>query len=99
MLAYQSTKDKISCPFCSSYFGDNSSELKRIQCPNENCKKISFSVKVIAYMDDNILKGEDNKFYYAPGTTSTQPLTEVTTNDSNYQLYTLLTVYYILSYK
>ena len=40
MLAYQSTKDKISCPFCSSYFGDNSSELKRIQCPNENCKKI-----------------------------------------------------------
>lgn len=57
---------------------------------NENCKKISFSVKVIAYMDDNILKGEDNKFYYAPGTKSTQPLTEVTTNDSNYQLYTLL---------
>lgn len=40
MLAYQSTNDKISCPFCSSYFGDNSSELKRIQCPNENCKKI-----------------------------------------------------------
>lgn len=57
---------------------------------NENCKKISFSVKVVAYMDDSILKGEDNKFYYAPGTTNTTPLTEVTANDSNYQLYTLL---------
>lgn len=57
---------------------------------NENCKKVSFSVKVIAYMDDKILKGEDNKFYYALGTSSTSPLTEVTANDSNYQLYTLL---------
>lgn len=57
---------------------------------NENCKKISFSVKITAYMDDSILKGEDNKFYYAPGTTNTSPLTEVTANDSNYQLYTLL---------
>lgn len=57
---------------------------------DENCKKISFSVKISAYMDDNILKGEDNKFYYAPGTTNTTPLTEVTANDSNYQLYTLL---------
>lgn len=57
---------------------------------NENCKKISFSVKITAYMDNSILKGEDNKFYYAPGTTNTTPLTEVTANDSNYQLYTLL---------
>ena len=56
----------------------------------ENCKKISFQTNIIAYMDGTILKGEDNKFYYAPGTTSTTPLTEVTTNDSNYQLYTLL---------
>ena len=57
---------------------------------NENCKKINFSIKVMAYMDSSILKGEDNKFYYAPGTTNTVPLTEVTANDSNYQLYTLL---------
>lgn len=57
---------------------------------NENCKKISFSVNITAYMDDSVLKGEDNKFYYAPGTTNTSPLTEVTANDSNYQLYTLL---------
>lgn len=56
----------------------------------ENCKKISFSIDIIAYMDESILKGEDNKFYYAPGTTTTEPLTEVTTNDSNYQLYKIL---------
>lgn len=56
----------------------------------ENCKEISFTTKIIAYMDSNILKGEDNKFYYAPGTTTSTPLTEVTANDSNYQLYTLL---------
>lgn len=57
---------------------------------NQNCKKISFNQDIIAYMDSSILKGEDNKFYYAPGTTNTTPLTEVTANDSNYQLYTLL---------
>ncbi len=57
---------------------------------NENCKKINFPIRIIAYMDETILKGEDNKFYYAPATTTTTPLTEVTTNDSNYQLYTLL---------
>ena len=57
---------------------------------DENCKEVPFSIDIIAYMDDKILKGEDNKFYYAPGTTNTSPLTEVTANDSNYQLYTLL---------
>lgn len=57
---------------------------------DENCKKIDFSIRIEAYMDDSILKGEDNKFYYAPGTTDTAPLTEVTANDSDYQLYTLL---------
>lgn len=56
----------------------------------QNCKRIEFSINVIAYMDDSILKGSDNKFYYAPGTTNSTPLTEVTENDSNYQLYQLL---------
>ena len=56
----------------------------------ENCKKIDFDVPIVAYMDSSILKGENNKFYYAPGTTNSTPLTEVTTNDSNYQLYELL---------
>lgn len=57
---------------------------------DENCKEVPFSIDIIAYMDDKILKGEDNKFYYAPGTTTTAPLTKVTANDSNYQLYKLL---------
>ncbi len=57
---------------------------------NQNCKQINFEQDIIAYMDSNILKGEDNKYYYAPGTNNTTPLTEVTANDSNYQLYTLL---------
>ena len=56
----------------------------------QNCKQISFDQDIIAYMDCSILKGKDNKFYYAPGTTNTTPLTEVTSNDSNYQLYALL---------
>ena len=64
--------------------------LSQTYSNNQNCKKISFNQDIIAYMDSSILKGEDNKFYYAPGTTSTTPLTEVTANDSNYQLYTLL---------
>ena len=56
----------------------------------QNCKQISFDQDIVAYMDSSILKGKDNKFYYAPGTTNTTPLTEVTSNDSNYQLYALL---------
>ena len=31
----------------------------------ENCKRISFSIDIIAYMDGTILKGDDGKFYYA----------------------------------
>ncbi len=56
----------------------------------ENCKKISFSVDIIAYMDGTILKGKDNKFYYAPGSTNASPLSEVTANDSEYPLYQIL---------
>lgn len=56
----------------------------------ENCKRISFSIDIIAYMDGTILKGDDGKFYYAPGTTASSPLSEVTQNDSNYQLYNIL---------
>ena len=64
--------------------------LSQAYSNEQNCKPISFGQDVIAYMDSSILKGRDNKFYYAPGTSNTTPLTEVTTNDSNYQLYTLL---------
>lgn len=57
---------------------------------NQNCKKMTFSQKIIANMDGQVLKGEDNKLYYAPGTTSATPLTEITMNDNSYQLYHLL---------
>lgn len=57
---------------------------------NQNCKKIAFDQKVIAHMDGTILKGADKKLYYAPGTTSATPLTEVTVNDNSYQIYNLL---------
>lgn len=57
---------------------------------NENCKEIEFSIDIIAHMDGTVLKGNDNKLYYAPGTTNATPLTEITANDSNYQLYNLL---------
>lgn len=57
---------------------------------NQNCKKIAFSQKVIALMDGSILKGEDKKLYYSPGTSNATPLTEVTINDNSYQIYNLL---------
>ncbi len=56
----------------------------------ENCRKISFSVDIIAYMDNKILKGIDNKYYYAPGSSNQPALSEVTTADSEYQIYNLL---------
>ena len=98
--ALMPVSDKIDSPdkilFTNSSFAitENGSlyelSLSQPYASEENCKKIDFSIKITAYMDDKILKGEDNKFYYAPGNSSSTALTEVTANDSSYQLYTIL---------
>ena len=57
---------------------------------NENCRKISFSIDIIAYMDSTILKGIDNKFYYAPGANNNSPLSEVPQTEDEYQIYNIV---------
>lgn len=56
----------------------------------ENCKMSSFTSKVVATLDDNIIKAEDGKLYYTPANTSSTPYTEVTVNDNSYEIYKLL---------
>lgn len=57
---------------------------------NQNCKKASFDKKVVALMDDTIIKAEDGKFYYAPGNNNNTSYSEVTVNDNSYQIYQML---------
>ncbi len=56
----------------------------------ENCKMSPFTGKVVATLDDNIIKAEDGKLYYTPANTSSTPYTEVTVNDNSYEIYKLL---------
>ena len=41
-------------------------------------------------MDSTILKGIDNKFYYAPGANNNSPLSEVPQTEDEYQIYNIV---------
>ena len=56
----------------------------------ENCKKVNTSFKVDAYMDDNIVKGKDNKFYYTISQSNNNNYSEVNINDDSYAKYKIL---------
>lgn len=64
--------------------------LNQTYSDKTNCKKAKFDKKVVAIMDENIVKADDNKFYYTSTTSSSTPYTEVTVNDNSYEIYNLL---------
>lgn len=64
--------------------------LSKVYANKENCKKSTFTGKVVAIFDDTIIKASDNKFYYTSANTSATPYSEVTENDNNYQILSLL---------
>lgn len=57
---------------------------------NENCKVGDNNITVAAIMDNSIIKGKDNKYYYLLGDNNHAVYSEITTSDENYSLYDLL---------
>lgn len=57
---------------------------------NENCKEADTSIKVKAILDNNIVKGIDNKYYYLVGQNNVPSYMEVPETDNSYVIYDLL---------
>ena len=56
----------------------------------ENCKVADTNLKVKAIFDNNIIKAEDNKYYYLNSKNNVSAYTEVPETDNSYELYNLL---------
>lgn len=56
----------------------------------ENCREANTSIIVKAILDDKIIKGMDDKYYYLVGQNDVSSYSEVPTTDNSYELYNLL---------
>lgn len=56
----------------------------------ESCKKADFNKRAVALLDDRIIKAEDNKIYYLSSDGNVAPFSQVTVEDSSYQIYAIL---------
>ena len=56
----------------------------------ENCKEADTKIREQANLDFNVIKGEDNKYYYLFGQSEVAAYSEVSTENKDYQLYDLL---------
>ena len=58
----------------------------------QNCKASDFTKKVVAIMDDNVVKAADGKYYYLSSNDASNKnkYPEVTENDQSYSIYNLL---------
>ena len=57
---------------------------------DQNCKPAETNVVVKAILDDKIVKGTDNKYYYLSGQNNVAAYTLVPETDNSYQIYDLL---------
>ena len=57
---------------------------------NQNCKKADTRIIVDAIMDNQIIKGTDNKYYHLNGSNDVKPYSEVAKADNSYEIYDLL---------
>lgn len=56
----------------------------------ESCKRADFNRKAVALLDDKIIKADDNKLYYLSSGGNVAPFTQVTVEDSSYQIYSII---------
>lgn len=54
------------------------------------CKRADFTKKVVAILDDTIVKADDNKLYYFTSSGSASAFSEVLASDNFYQIYKIL---------
>lgn len=57
---------------------------------DQNCKKADTNITVKAIMDESIIKGTDNKYYYLTSQNNVTQYSEVTATDNSYYIYDLL---------
>ncbi len=56
----------------------------------ESCKKADFSKRVVSILDNSIVRADDNKFYYLSSNGNVAPFSQVSVEDSSYQIYQIL---------
>lgn len=56
----------------------------------QNCKDSGKNIIVKSIMDNNIVRGADNGYYYLNGSGQTSPYTKISESDNNYAVYNLL---------
>lgn len=56
----------------------------------ESCKKANFTRRVVAILDERIIKADDNKLYYLSNSGNAGAFSEVSVEDSSYQIYQIL---------
>lgn len=56
----------------------------------ESCKQADFTKKVVAILDDKIIKADDNKLYYFSSNGNLAAFSEVPTDDNSYQVYQII---------
>jgi len=57
---------------------------------NENCKEADTSIREQANLDFNVIKADDNKYYYLFGQSEVAAYSEISKENKDYQLYDLL---------
>ena len=56
----------------------------------QNCMEADFNKRVVAILDSNIIKADDNNFYYLSSENNVEAYTMVTVNDKSYDIYEIL---------
>lgn len=57
---------------------------------DQNCMASPLTVKVTALMDENVIRGDDGKYYYLVQTNDTTAYSVIPNTDNNYVIYNLL---------
>lgn len=64
--------------------------MDQVYANKENCKEADTSIVVKAIMDNKIIKGTDDKYYYLVSQNGTPSYSEITRSDNSYYVYDLL---------
>lgn len=81
--------------FTGSHLITNSGKIYEVSmnqtyASKENCKEADTQIKEKANLNSNVIKGEDNKYYYLFGQSEVAAYSEITPDNKDYQLYDLL---------
>lgn len=64
--------------------------LGQVYSNNQNCRKADTKIKVVAILDNKIVKGNDDKYYYLDAQNSIPSYSEIKNTDHSYVIYDML---------